>query len=88
MDGGEFKVLVFNQETHIADIFVNDIIGIDNSTVPINGISDPLISVCFTDKDTLFINLFYRQKSDYYYFLYNFRKGKLLSEVFSICMHT
>ena len=49
--------------------------------------NDPLISVCFIDNDRLFINLFYRQKTTYYYFIYNFRESFIASELFSIKMH-
>ena len=49
MDSGQFRVFIFNKTIVLDDINVNPLLGIDNSTTPINGIMDPMINVCFID---------------------------------------
>lgn len=71
LDAGQFKILVFHKDGEIADVFVNKYLQIDDSTQPIPGIQDPLISICFINDDLIFVNLLKRNTMQHWYFIYS-----------------
>lgn len=60
LDDGTFKLMVFDNDQVLCDLHINDLLGIDNSTVSINGVHDPIINACFINDENIFVNLFHK----------------------------
>ena len=83
MDSGQFRVFIFNKAVVLDDIDVNPMLGLDNSTTPINGIQDPMVNVCFIDSNTLFVNVYHRRSFKNWHFKYNIGEKKMVGEAIS-----
>jgi len=60
IDDGFFKVLIFTKFSRLAEIDVNELLKIDNSTLPMIGIPDPLITACFVSDSQVYVSLIHR----------------------------
>ena len=80
LDDGVFKILVFDRQGKICDINVCDRLKIDNSTIPISGIPDPIITCCFIDNSRVFVNLFHRLTQTNWHFVFNFITDEIEGE--------
>ena len=80
MDSGQFRVFIFNKVVVLDDIDVNPMLGLDNSTTPINGIQDPMINVCFVNSQTLFVNLYHRRSGNNWHFQYDIPAKKMIGQ--------
>ena len=78
LDNGTFRLLVFNSEQEFINVNINEMLDIDNSTVPVNGIHDPIINACFIDDSLIFVNLFHKTTTTNWHFIYNFREDKII----------
>ena len=77
LDDGLFKLRTFDknersdEEAIAATLDINDILGIDLSTMPVDGFPDPYITCCFINDDLIFINLFHNYTLTHHHFLFN-----------------
>ena len=55
-------------------------LGIDNSTIAINGVHDPIINACFLEDSVIFVNLFHKVSKVNWHFKYNFEFQKIIGE--------
>ena len=83
-DSGVFLVLIFNKFDRLADINVNELLGFDNSSLPMNGILDPMITACFISPNQVFISFIHRIKQQHVYFVYDFIKEKVQGQPYII----
>lgn len=60
---------IFNDELDI-----NQLLGIDDWTMAIQGFPDPYITCTFIDDTRVFVNLFHNHKLIHYHFIYDFVK--------------
>ena len=54
--------------------------GIDNSTVSINGVHDPIINACFISDENIFVNLFHKMTATNWHFKYSYKERTILGE--------
>lgn len=77
MDDGYFRIRTFGTTSRTPDeiareeLDVNEALGIDNSTMPINNFPDPFITCCFVSDETLFGNIFFAKTLSHHHFFYN-----------------
>ena len=71
IDQGVFRLQTFNAEKIIANLNINEAIGIDDSTVPLNGMLEPPITCCFINSDELFVSLFHKMTYTNWHLLYS-----------------
>jgi hypothetical protein len=80
IENGEFKIRLFKdfikasrtkEEIEAEEISLNDLVGIDCSTMPNQEYSYPFISIVFIDKDKLFVSLFHNVSMTHYHFIYD-----------------
>lgn len=61
-DDGLFRVRIFDMDTkqeEVRDIKINELIGLDTTTMAVTDFPDPYITCCWVDENRLFINLFH-----------------------------
>jgi len=75
--------MLFERHNIISDLNVNELLNIDNSTVPINGVQEPLINSCFINDNLLFVNLYHRMTFTNWHFLYLIDEAKILGKAYS-----
>ena len=68
LDTGVFRLMVFDHDVIYSDLHINDILKIDNSTLSINGVHDPIINACFIEDDAIFVNLFHKTSRSHWHF--------------------
>ena len=68
IDDGVFKIRTFGKvnrsEEEIAksEININEVLGINNFTLPISNFPEPYINCCFISNEMLFVNFFYNHE--------------------------
>lgn len=77
---------MFDADQEYANVNFNEMLDIDNSTVSVNGIHDPIINACFLDDNLIFVNLFHKTTTTNWHFIYNFREDKIVGEAISTKM--
>ena len=70
IDDGIFKLKVFDRSKIITEFDINSALKIDNSTWPLNFISEPMINCCFINPETIFVTLFHNQTQMNWHFIY------------------
>ena len=65
------KIFIFKIDGLVDHIKVKDYIPLEDSIMAIPGMSTPLITLCFIDDETLFVNLFKRTSKEHWYFMYS-----------------
>ena len=86
LDDGEFKILVFKIDGEVCNITLNQFIGIDNSTMPIAGIMDPLLTSCFINNRLVFVTIFYRSTITSWNFVLDLQLQQPVSDLLSLKM--
>jgi|APSaa5957512535_1039671.scaffolds.fasta_scaffold343293_1 hypothetical protein len=72
LDAGVFRLMVFNNDIVLSDIHINELLAIDNSTIAINGVHDPIINACFLQDSVIFVNLFHKVSRTNWHFKFSF----------------
>ena len=61
-----------SQEEQDADeVNINDLLNLDNSTMPCQDLSDPFITCCFVGNDKVFVSLFHGGSMTHYHFIWD-----------------
>ena len=80
-DNGKYFVLFFDEHGKELDLLnVSQKLAIDDKSKPITGFWEPLITVCFVERN-VFISAYHRFQRKQYHFLYSFFDKKVLSQV-------
>jgi hypothetical protein len=81
MDNGVFHLLVFNRfDGILCNLDINEAIGIDDSTRPIDNFPNPLMGAAFTKDNNIFVNLYHSKTAYQYTFTYSFLHKKILKK--------
>lgn len=80
LDAGVFRLMIFDNNVVLSDIHINELLGIDSSTIAINGVHDPIINACFLDNSTVFVNLFHKVTKVNWHFKYSFERQELIDD--------
>ena len=86
LDNGNFRLRTFEKEqrdeaTILAhDFDISKLVGLDNSTMPNRGLSDPFIVTEFITKDRIFISLFDNSNLEAYHMLFDVPNKKLVDK--------
>ena len=72
--------MVFDNDQVLCDLHINELLGIDNSTVSINGVHDPIINACFINDENIFVNLFHKSTETNWHFKYSYKERTILGE--------
>jgi hypothetical protein len=59
---------------------VNELLDIDDSTVPVKWGQEPLINCCFITVDLIFVNLLHKRSKTNWHFLYDCKSRKIKGE--------
>lgn len=86
LDDGEFKILVFKIDGQVCDISLNNFVGIDNSTMPISGILDPMITAIFITNRLVFVTLFYRNDTTNWSLVLDIEEQQPVTDLISLVM--
>jgi hypothetical protein len=55
----------------VDEVLINELIGLDTSTMVIEDFPDPYITCCWIDEYRLFVNLFHPDTQSHYHFIYD-----------------
>ena len=73
-DNGVYYVFFMDCDGNDLDTLnVSDQIGIDKKSIPVNGRSEPLITMAFIQDDNAMIAAYHRYERKQYFFTYNYR---------------
>lgn len=87
LDAGHFWILVFSKEKEFARTDLSVMLGIDDSTRPIFGISNPMIFATFGHSTyQLFFNLLHRNTMQHYHGNYDYVQKSLVGETVIVPM--
>lgn len=78
--GQESVTLKQEEEVGSSELNINDLLGIDNWTIPSEGFNDPFITCCFISDDLIFVNLFHNYQLMHYHFIYDIKKSEMVGE--------
>jgi hypothetical protein len=78
IDDGLFKLKVFDSSKVRKEFEINEAIGIDNSTVSLICVREPMINCCYVDNDTIFVTLFHNQTAMNWHFLYKISENSIV----------
>jgi hypothetical protein len=74
---GQFNLRTFGtvtrslSEIQEEELDINQPLGLDKSTMPINQFAEPFVTCTFVTNDLLFINLFHNYKLEHHHFVYS-----------------
>lgn len=77
LDDGLFKMRVFGDapRSHVEaladEVCFNDLINLDNHTMPIDDFQYPMITCCFLTDDLIFVNFFYNKDVSHFHFVWD-----------------
>ena len=78
INDGYFRLRVFSEvareteeEIERDELDINSVLGIDNSTIPIDNFPDPYITCCFCTSEFIYVNLYHNYTTTHYSFVYN-----------------
>ena len=63
------------------DYCLNDVIGLDNQCMPINGFNDPFCVCSFISDDLIAVSLYYAPTHDHYHLIINNKRRDLVGEI-------
>lgn len=63
------------------ELDINELLGIDNWTMAVQGFPDPFIVSCFISDTILFIALYYNYTDTHYHFMYNLLKRQVVGKI-------
>ena len=92
IDDGKFRLRLFGKVTRddktIEDeeFNINDAVGINDYTMPIQGFGDPFCTCSFITDDRVFVQLFYNYKLVHYHFIYDHRTRSVEGKVYQTKM--
>ena len=92
IDDGKFRLRVFEKETRDLETIqkeefdINQAIGINDYTMPIQGFADPFCTCSFIDDDRIFVQLFYNHDLTHYHFIYDHSKRQIEGNYYSMKM--
>ena len=72
--------MVFDNDQVLCDLHINELLGIDNSTVSINGVHDPIINACFINDENIFVNLFHKSTETNWHFKYSYKDQSIIGQ--------
>lgn len=87
LDDGLFKVRTFGEVTRSTEeiereeLNINEALGINDFTMPINNFPDPFITCCFVTDDIIFVNLFHNKDLCHHHFFYDRVNRKIRDHV-------
>ena len=90
LDDGKFRLRTFGEKERTPEeiaeneVDINDLLGLNNHTMPINDFPDPFISCCFVNDTLIFVNLFENAKLLHHHFFYDTEKKAIVGDVKSI----
>jgi hypothetical protein len=76
VDDGVFKLRTFGEKSRSAEeikeeeLNINEHLGLNNHTMPINNFPDPFIACTFIDDDLMYVNLFHNATLTHHHFFY------------------
>mgnify|MGYP000011602371 CR=1 FL=1 len=73
-DDGLFRVRIFDntlKTEEVDEVKVNELIGLDRSTMVCPDFPDPYITCCWVDEYRLFVNLFHPSTVSHYHFIWD-----------------
>jgi len=77
IDDGLFRLRTFGETTRTEEeieeneLDINELLGINNFTIPIYNFPDPFITCTFVDDDWIFVNLFHQDTLTHHHFFFN-----------------
>lgn len=83
MNDGMFKIRTFGAESRTKEAIeeeefdVNEALGLDDYTMPIDNFPDPFITCCFVTDETLFVNLFHSKTLTHHHFFYHLQSREV-----------
>ena len=75
INDGLFRVKIFNQSFMTDEININEMIDLDNHTMPNQQFQDPCINCCFISDDVLFVNFFHNFTRKHFHFIWSISAG-------------
>ena len=84
LDDGHFFCRLFGEMNRTAEeikdneLDINEALGLNNHTMPINNFPDPFIDCCFINDDLLFINLFHNKLVEHHHFFYYWKEKRIV----------
>ena len=85
-DDGKFKLRTFGKENRSEDeiqaneVSINELIDIDDFTMPNEELSDPFINCCFISDEKIYVALYHGYSMTHYHFVWNL-KTKSMEDV-------
>jgi len=70
-DNGTFRLLVFDKDRVHRDFNINQAIKMDTKTRPNDNFQEPMMSACFVENDTIFVNIFHSKDLQMHHFIYS-----------------
>ena len=83
MDNGKFRMRIFGKEQRTkkeissSEIKFNELFGLSNYSMPIDGFPDPFINCCFIDDDQIFVNFFHNYSLTHYHLIWNIKSRRV-----------
>jgi hypothetical protein len=85
IDDGKFKLRTFGTETRTQEeieqeeFHINEVLGINNHTMPISNFSEPFVNCTWINDDLLYVVLFHNADLIHYHFFYDRKKRTISS---------
>lgn len=85
-DDGLFRLRVFGRvsrtprEIEESEVKINELIGIDNSTMVNEEFVDPYITCCWIGEYRVFVNFFHNYTRTHYHFIWDIRLKRMIGE--------
>jgi hypothetical protein len=80
-DDGLFRIRIFNTSLSAEkayEVKINELLGLDRSTMVISDFPDPFITCCWVDEYGLFVNLFHPKTLTHYHFIWDICYKKIV----------
>jgi hypothetical protein len=87
MDDGKFRIRNFTKtqrgsqkEIEDEDVKINELIGLDDYTMPNAGFEDPFITCCFIQDHLIFVNFFHNYSLTHYHFIWDKLRKQMIGD--------
>ena len=71
IDDGKFWLNTFTKSEKIDEVCFNEMLGLDDFTVPNESFNDPFLTCCFLNDTKIFVTLFYNFKQLHHHFIWD-----------------
>jgi hypothetical protein len=91
-DDGKFLLRTFSREERTEEeiqkneVCFNDLLGINDYTMPVQNFPDPFITTCFVNDNLLFIQLFHCDTLTHYHLFWDIEKHAIIGKPYSVVM--